>query len=573
MNQFILRHLLGKGGMGKVYEADSVHDNGQTYPVAIKVMSGSLHNREKYTELFQLESLTNLRISHNHGNLVTVFGQFEHADGSLCMVMERVQGCDLRTLLKEYGPLPVDVVLYISARMLAGLRHIHRHGYVHRDLSPGNLLISVDGDVKISDLGLAREMIDGGAEVSRFLGKPAYASPEALRKQTLDPRSDLYSFAAMVFEMVTGAPPYGRGCDLEQLAEQLKNWKLPPMSGIPDALQSLIGELFHEDPARRAPQSAREALKYLGSQGHTDDDEDDANREARSALAEMVAPLYRRACDKRQRQSPIPLGSIVAPVMLEALADPMGDTAVPNATGDQGADSSGTHSKTIDPEPTLDSSEISFSGLESGEEPTVHSWSSQDVASESADDAMQQRKSAELQQPVTRRFAMALAIAAALVLGFVGHNLLDVFVGESAEVGIKPIKPAPLKELSEMQLGTAPWRFRPTRSDTTHDAAQPSTPPTPAAAEPDPPVNEPAASRSIQTAQKRQRQPVRHSNQPSPNARQHLSDPSNSDHFARKASCAPPKTRTLSSLPPIQKAPLNDLTTPNYGTVSIVQTP
>lgn len=353
MNHFILRRLINKGGMGSVFEADSVQSNGAAYPVAIKVMNGNPRSRERYTELFQRESLTNLRIGHNHRALVTVFGQFEHADGSQCMVMELVQGCDLRALLKAHKTLPIQVIWYIAAQMLDGLKYIHKHGYLHRDLSPSNVLLSLAGDVKVSDLGLAKELQNGYAKTNRFWGKPEYSSPEALNEDILDPRSDLYSFAAVVYEMATGKQPFGSKLDV---AKRLENWLLPSMSGVPAELLPLIDGLFCTDPDQRVHQNARDALKIPRGLGFTADDDDEVNVAARRMLAELVEPVYRRQRAKSEPQTRIPLGSLAGPVMLQTRAIPSDRTVVPD--GDD------TRSGTKDSEPMLDPDEISFSGLD-----------------------------------------------------------------------------------------------------------------------------------------------------------------------------------------------------------------
>ena len=171
MNRFRLRRLIGRGGMGEVYEVEALIPGSASKPVALKIMRGKLRLQPRYTELFHREARTNLDISHEHPGLVTVFGHFEDSAGQLYIVMDLIRGCSLRTLLKEYERLPLDIILYIAAGMLDALDHMHNLGYLHLDLSPSNVLISCEGQVKISDLGLAKYVPKEGAP-SSHVGKP-----------------------------------------------------------------------------------------------------------------------------------------------------------------------------------------------------------------------------------------------------------------------------------------------------------------------------------------------------------------------------------------------------------------
>lgn len=158
MNQFRLRRFIGRGGMGEVYEADALIPGSEPKPVALKVMRDSLRQQNRYRELFHREARTNLDISHEHPGLVTVFGHFTDASGQLYIVMDLVRGCSLRALLRAHGRLPLGVSQFIAAQMLDALAHLHDNGYLHLDLSPCNILVSTDGQVKISDLGLAKHV-------------------------------------------------------------------------------------------------------------------------------------------------------------------------------------------------------------------------------------------------------------------------------------------------------------------------------------------------------------------------------------------------------------------------------
>ena len=296
MNQFRLRRLIGRGGMGEVYEAEAMIPGSRSKPVALKVMRSRLRGQERYTALFHREARTNLDISHEHPGLVTVFGHFEDNNGQLYIVMDLVRGCSLHTLLKTYQRLPLDLIIYIAAQMLDAIDHMHQLGYLHLDLSPSNVLLAADGRVKISDLGLAKLVPSDGAP-SSHIAKPPYASPEVLRSGTVDTRSDMYSFAAVVYQMATGEPPFGRQHDIQHVMARLDDWRPPPLDGLPAELRALIGDMFHDDPAARSPQSARVAREMLPA-AH-------AMQATREQLASVVEPLYQRAYrDSRRHRIP-----------------------------------------------------------------------------------------------------------------------------------------------------------------------------------------------------------------------------------------------------------------------------
>jgi serine/threonine-protein kinase len=212
---------IGRGGMGAVYRAE--HQLLRE-PRAVKVIRAELFNAvPEAVERFEREARIAVRL--RHPNLVLVHDFFVEA-GDHFLVMEYVVGRSLGELLRERGPFEIEEICRIGAQCCAGLAHAHDLGIVHRDLSPENVMLTGSSDgptAKIIDFGVARAALAasdttrGGADaaltrVGDFIGKPRYASPEqagALRHgEELDGRSDLYALGLVLYELVTGLPPF-----------------------------------------------------------------------------------------------------------------------------------------------------------------------------------------------------------------------------------------------------------------------------------------------------------------------------------------------------------------------------
>jgi len=195
--------LLGEGGIGQVYAAQ---DTVLGRKVAIKMLRPELSSDRNFVERFYVEakSLGNL----NHTNITTIYAL--HTEGAEAyMVMELVHGYTLEALLQRVQRLTLRDSLAILAQAVAGMRYAHRRGVIHRDLKPANLMVTDDGLVKIMDFGIAR--VRGSEHLTRvgeFCGTFVYASPEQIRGEEVDERSDLYSLAIVLYRMLAGVPPF-----------------------------------------------------------------------------------------------------------------------------------------------------------------------------------------------------------------------------------------------------------------------------------------------------------------------------------------------------------------------------
>ena len=236
--------------MGSVYLA---RDERLRRLVAVKVLRRELAGNRLYVERLRREANLSMRLDHPNIVKGLDLGDLE---GVLYFEMEFVDGKSLKTVLRERGRLEEDEVLEYGLQVARALDHAYRHGVVHRDIKPGNLMLARDGTLKLADLGLARRPDD--SSVTRdgvTLGTPHYISPEqALDPSSADVRSDLYSLGATLFHAATGKPPF----DAETVAGVLSQVLEPnTVAVIPDDvpisrnLQLVLRRLLAKDPQRR----------------------------------------------------------------------------------------------------------------------------------------------------------------------------------------------------------------------------------------------------------------------------------------------------------------------------------
>jgi serine/threonine protein kinase len=191
--------------MGVVYRArDTVLDR----VVAYKLLSANLKGNDVAVKYFLREARAAAQMAHV--NIVTVFDAGEQ-DGEFFMAMEFVEGQTLKQLITRQGAFPEKLVRYIMAHVCRGLAYAHDRGLVHRDVKPGNIMLTRDRTVKIMDFGLAKFVEEVQAQHTRAIGTPYYMSPEQILGKELDGRSDLYSLGVSMFECATGQVPFSKG--------------------------------------------------------------------------------------------------------------------------------------------------------------------------------------------------------------------------------------------------------------------------------------------------------------------------------------------------------------------------
>jgi ligand-binding sensor domain-containing protein len=246
--------VLGQGGMGVVLSA---HDEKLGRDVAVKLIRPEHFNNDEMKQRFEREARAVARIQHP--GVVELHDSGELEDGTAFIVMENLAGCDLGLLLKTYGRGKPAQVASLVRQGCAALRAAHRAGLVHRDVKPENVFLVDDPSgfrVKLLDFGLAKslKLEKGLTQTGMILGTPAYMAPEQVQGEDVDTRADVYSFAAVVYEALTGRQAV-QGNDLGRVLMHVLNTVPPPVSSlvanVPPEVDSAFESALAKDPARR----------------------------------------------------------------------------------------------------------------------------------------------------------------------------------------------------------------------------------------------------------------------------------------------------------------------------------
>ncbi|MFJ3962266.1 protein kinase [Streptomyces sp. NPDC090036] len=282
--RYQLRDLLGAGGMASVYLA---YDSALDRQVAIKTLHSDLGREQSFRERFRREAQAVAKLSHT--NIVSVFDTGEAevtfnggsgGDGAVMpyIVMEYVEGRPLGSVLEEdirqYGAMPADKALKVTADVLAALETSHEMGLVHRDIKPGNVMVNKRGVVKVMDFGIARAMQSGVTSMTQtgmVVGTPQYLSPEQALGRGVDARSDLYSVGIMLFQLLTGRIPFDADSPLAIAYAHVQEEPVAPSSvnrSLSPAIDALVARALKKNPNERFPTAAAmgdEVARVLGS--------------------------------------------------------------------------------------------------------------------------------------------------------------------------------------------------------------------------------------------------------------------------------------------------------------------
>ena len=256
---------IGEGGMGAVFKGIDLMLERE---VAIKMLRPELASQPNVVERFRSEAVTLAKL--NHPNVATLFSFLRQGE-DFFMVMEFVRGETLESLIRKSGAMPCDRAISLFCQALEGIDHAHKMGIVHRDIKPANMMLTETGTLKVMDFGIARVL--GTSRMTRqgnIVGTIEYMSPEQVRGQETDARSDIYSLGILLYEMLTGRVPFSSDSEYDLMQMQIETAPQPPRvfsAQIPVVVEQAIMRALAKKAEARFQGAAdfRNALLAAGS--------------------------------------------------------------------------------------------------------------------------------------------------------------------------------------------------------------------------------------------------------------------------------------------------------------------
>jgi predicted Ser/Thr protein kinase len=332
LGDFVIEKVLGEGGMGIVYLA---RDERLDRQVALKVIVPQLAHDPEFRERFEFEARSAAAI--DHPNVIPIYSAGASED-RLFIAMRYLEGTDLRTLLREQGPLEPEEAVAIVADVAAALDAAHSAGLVHRDVKPANVLIAGSAGNRsayLTDFGLTKGLQGNSAQLTgtgQWIGTVDYVAPEQMTTGLVDARTDVYALGCVLFEMLTGSPPFA-GSDMQKMWHQV-NEPVPALGEELDALDPVIARATEKEPGERFPSAgdfARAARAAVEGTVADVPEQSVATGAAASGLATAGVPERTRTMRR------------LAPAAEERLTTPM---SVPPAPARRRADGGGLSGRT-----------------------------------------------------------------------------------------------------------------------------------------------------------------------------------------------------------------------------------
>jgi serine/threonine protein kinase/tetratricopeptide (TPR) repeat protein len=282
--KYQLLELLARGGMAEVFKAKSYGVEGFEKVLVIKRILPELGENPQFVEMFIAEA--KIAVTLSHANIVQVF-DLGRADESYFIAMEYVAGYDFATVLRRgrqlRRPVSQELAVFVVSELAKGLDYAHRRrdsnlrplSIVHRDVSPQNVLLSFEGEVKLTDFGIAkaRTIVKDETEVGVLKGKYAYMSPEQARAEAVDSRTDLYALGVVLYEALAGVNPFEAGSSYETI-RRVRDGQAPMLKSVardvPDELAAIVDRALSRSPEDRHPNAGRlyeELVQFLYSSG------------------------------------------------------------------------------------------------------------------------------------------------------------------------------------------------------------------------------------------------------------------------------------------------------------------
>lgn len=263
--RYEIGRLIGRGGMAQVHIG---YDTRLSRTVAVKVLRSDMATDPTFLGRFRREAQSVAAL--NHPAIVAVYDTGDEEIGTPSgtvtlpfIVMEYVNGRTVHDLLSSGDPIPIDEAAHITAGVLSALEYSHREGIIHRDIKPGNIMLTPEGQVKVMDFGIARAMADAQSSMTQtntVVGTAQYLSPEQARGERVDARSDLYSTGCLLYEMLTGRPPFTGDSALAVAYQHVSEAPKPPsqLTGdVPEALDRVVMKSLAKDREDRYQDAAQ----------------------------------------------------------------------------------------------------------------------------------------------------------------------------------------------------------------------------------------------------------------------------------------------------------------------------
>src|SRR5438067_3072324 len=267
--RYKLQDLIGRGGIATIYRGQDLR---MDRVVAIKVLREVYSTDPKFVTRFQREARAASALQHP--NIVQVF-DYGQTDGNYFIVMELVEGTDLRRYLRSRGVLDVDRAIIIAHDVALGLGAAHRRGIVHRDVKPQNVLVGRGGSIKLTDFGIASVYKDVNAErlttTGMTLGTVQYYAPEQAQGEIVQPAADVYALGIVMYEMLAGRTPFDGDTPVAVAMQHIQDPPTPPSAynpNIPPALEQIILRCLEKVPEMRFRDGSTlaRALEVLGEE-------------------------------------------------------------------------------------------------------------------------------------------------------------------------------------------------------------------------------------------------------------------------------------------------------------------
>ncbi|MBK7865276.1 MAG: serine/threonine protein kinase [Archangiaceae bacterium] len=274
LGKYRLVKCIGRGGMGEVWEGTLAGEHGFTRRVAIKRMLGA--HPDGFDQRFMDEARIASRL--HHANIVSVL-DFGVEDGAPFQVLELIDGIDAQRLYERSGGVPLEIALHLCIEVAHGLASAHALHIVHRDVSLENVLVSWEGDVKLSDFGVAKARDGAALTAGGVVGKPRYMAPEQATGGSVDGRTDVFALGCVLHALLTGATPLSGE---DRLAELLAGKPLPIDAAIPAGVAAVIAKAVSRSKGDRFASADRMAESLAGLR---------QGRDGRLALRDFLAPL------------------------------------------------------------------------------------------------------------------------------------------------------------------------------------------------------------------------------------------------------------------------------------------